>query len=81
MLTLLTWIVIAFIIAVIFGIVKVEDVKAFTAKWMPKLVQLLFQAKDAASKKAAELKEAAEKNKEATEKSQDNSNSDNNSAK
>ena len=74
MLTLLTWIVIAFIIAIIFGIIKVEDVKEFSAKWMPVVKQLIFKAKDAAEKKAAELKEVAEKNKD------NDHHSDNNSA-
>ena len=73
MLTLLTWIVIAFIIAIIFGIIKVEDVKAFTSKWTPKVKKLFFQITEIASKKAAEIKVAAEKNK-------DKNDSDNNSA-
>ena len=72
MLTLLTWIVIAFIIAIIFGIIKVEDVKEFTAKWTPKIKKLFFQIKDIVTKKAEELKESAEKNKDKSD-SDDNS--------
>lgn len=71
MLTLLTWIVIAFIICIIFGIIKVDDVKAFVAKWTPKAKEALSQAKTLAEKKAAELKAAAEKNKAENENKSD----------
>ncbi|MCQ2741459.1 MAG: hypothetical protein MJ210_05035, partial [Alphaproteobacteria bacterium] len=61
MLNLLTWIVIAFVICVIFGIIKVDDVKNFVAKWSPKAKEVLAQAKVIAEKKAEELKKAAAK--------------------
>ena len=79
MLTLLTWIVIAFIVCIIFGIIKVEDVRAFAAKWTPKAKKALSQAKTLAEKKAAELKAAAENNKK--EDNQDDRNSDDNTSK
>lgn len=47
------WILIIFAIAVIFGVIKIEELKALAEKILPKLKALLSEA----SSKAAEFKE------------------------
>lgn len=47
------WILIIFVIAVIFGVIKIEELKALAIKTMPRLKALLSDA----SAKAAEFKE------------------------
>ena len=47
------WILIIFAIAVIFGVIKIEELKALAGKTLPKLKALLSEA----SAKAAEFKE------------------------
>ena len=61
-----SWILIAFAVAVIFGVIKIDDVKPFIQKWLPKLKELFNQAKSQVEAKAAELK-ANENKKETTE--------------
>ena len=61
-----SWILIAFAVAVIFGVIKIDDVKPFIQKWLPKLKDLFNQAKSQVEAKAAELK-ANENKKETNE--------------
>lgn len=49
----MSWILIAFAIALIFGVIKIEDIKSFGEKMLPKLKKLM----DTAASKSAEFKE------------------------
>lgn len=62
------WILIIFAIAVIFGVIKIEELKALADKTLPKLKALLSEA----SAKSAEFKEKLD--------DKDNNNNKNDSA-
>lgn len=64
------WILIIFTIALIFGVIKIEQLKEIADKLLPRLKALL----SAASEKATELKEKID-NKDSSEQN-DNDNSD-----
>lgn len=51
-----TWILIAIVIAFIFGVIKVEQVKNAANKYAPQARELLNKAKTAVEEKAAKLK-------------------------
>lgn len=64
-----SWILIALAIAVIFGVIKIDDLKPFIQKWLPKLKEIFNQAKSKVEAKAAELK--ANENKEENTKAEE----------
>ena len=61
-----SWILIAFAVAVIFGVIKIDDLKLFIQKCLPKLKELFYQAKKQIEAKATEIK-ANENKKETNE--------------
>lgn len=58
---MLSWILIAFAIAVIFGVIKIDELKAWAVKVQPKLQRLFAEALKWAGAKTAEIKAAANK--------------------
>ena len=60
---MITWILIAFAIAVIFGVIKIDDVKIWYEKFMPKLKKLLADLLSWSKSKTAEIKALAEQKK------------------
>ncbi len=71
---MLSWILIALVIAVIFGVIKLDEVKAWAIKMQPKALELLSQAQKFIAAKSAEVKAAADKNKAAEPKKEDSDN-------
>ncbi len=61
------WILIAFVIALIFGVIKVEQFKSVATKIEDKASKLIFQAKAWADAKTSEIKAAADKKAKAEE--------------
>ncbi len=51
-----SWILIAFVIAVIFGVIKLDELKEIATKWLPRLKELFNQAKQHLETKSSELK-------------------------
>lgn len=72
-----TWILIAFVVALIFGVIKIEQIKEFVKKYEPKARELakkyepqarelLNKAKTVVEEKTAEIKKKSEENKAQT---------------
>lgn len=55
------WILIAFVIALIFGVIKIDQIKAFATKIEPKARELFNTAKKWTEAKTAEMKAATDK--------------------
>ena len=60
---MLTWILIAFAIALIFGVIKIEQIKSIFSKVEPQLREYTKKAKNWSETKVAELKANDEKHK------------------
>ncbi len=69
---MLSWILIALVIAVIFGVIKIDEVKAWAIKMQPQAEELLVKAKTWLAAKSAEAKSATNK-KEVAEPKEENS--------
>ena len=69
---MLTWILIAFAIALIFGVIKIEQLKSIFSKIEPQLREYTKKAKNWSESKVAELK--ANEGKKTSENNETNTN-------
>lgn len=72
---MLSWILIAFAIAVIFGVIKIDELKAWAINLQPKLRALFAQGQKWTKAKTKELKAAAEKKTKSSNDKKDSGNS------
>lgn len=74
---MLEWIVIALVIALIFGVIKIDDLRHYWEKLQPRLQEIWSKAKSWSETKAKEAKALAEQKKIAAKKEEKhNDNSD-----